>query len=245
LHRDFDAYGGPFALDGLRHVIDFDLGVGARTWGFEEGDDVPEFDRLDQERDGAAVTLEVRNRIETRRLVGKHLQNAPLMDLRVRASWWENSPYGREDPGEVEAWLLAEIVPQRAWVTGTGLASMHDPALEHGSLGVLWAPRDDLFLGVGVRQVRDELLAPWANVYWRWAEKWALSASGMQDIHDGDISYYQARVLRFSPDHVLTFGLNVKDDGSDIGVFFDFTPAIGGKMLDHPFNPRESIDFAP
>jgi hypothetical protein len=247
LHRDWDVRGGPFALDGLRHVIEIDGGAFVRTFGWDDGDDVPYFDRIDQQYDGKDVTLEVRNRLETRRAVGKQLRNAPLLDLRLRASWWPDDvgPYGRRGPGEGEAWLLAEVVPQRAWVTGTGLMSFQDPEVERGSVGVLWAPRDDLFVGAGVRHVRDELLAPWANVYWRWSPKWGLSLSGIQDVEEGDASYYQARFLRFSPDHVLVFGLTVKDDGRDVGVFFDFMPAIGGQTLSTPFDPRERIDLSP
>src|SRR4029453_8652580 len=48
-HRDFGPYGGPWALDGLRHVIDVDGGVYSRFLDVYDPADVPYFDRVDQE----------------------------------------------------------------------------------------------------------------------------------------------------------------------------------------------------
>src|SRR5207244_10146637 len=50
LHRDFDVYGGCWALDGLRHVIDLDAGFFSRFLDDHGAQDVPFFDRLEPDQ---------------------------------------------------------------------------------------------------------------------------------------------------------------------------------------------------
>jgi hypothetical protein len=246
-HRDFEVLGGPWALDGLRHVIDADLEAYGRFLDSTDADEAPFFDRVEPEEDRTEVALDLRSRWETRRAYGKRRQNVPVADVRVRAAWWPDGigPYGRRGPGEVQAWGVGEVSPRRVWVAGGARVTLEDPALERGVFGVLAEPTDDLWVAAGVSQVRDEVLAPWVDAYWRWSPKWAARLGVLYDLEDADVRTYRLTFLRFSADHVFQFGLTVSDAGEDVGLFVDFLPAVDGEPLRSPFDPRETVEVGP
>ena len=252
LHRDYDALGGRWRLDGLRHVIDLDAGAYARAFDDVAPDEVPYFDGVDQLEDRNELYLEMRQRLETRRVtgdrtVGHERRSATLADLRIKASFWPDriGPYERRGPGQLEVWGMAEIVPGQAWLKGESVASFEGATFQHSSIGVQWAPSDVLGAAVGVRHVHQEELAPWIDVYGRWNEKWGGRFSAIRNFDSSHGADFRIAVLRFSEDHQVGFGVNVRDDGRDIGVFFSYNPAIGGELIGSPFDPREAVDFNP
>lgn len=252
LHRDYDVLGGRWRLDGLRHVVDFDVGAYARGFDDVSPDEVPYFDGVDQREDRNELYVEMRHRLETRRVtgdktVGRERRSATLADLRIKASFWpdEIGPYERRGPGQLEVWGMAEIVPGQAWLRGESISSFQGSTFRHSSIGVQWAPSDVLGAAVGVRHVHDEELAPWLDVYGRWNEKWGARLSAIRDFDSTRGADFRISVLRFSEDHQVGFGVSVRDDGRDVGVFFSYNPAIGGEVVDSPFDPREAVDFTP
>lgn len=246
--RDFGVYGGPWNLDGLRHVVDVDVGGYARFLDAVDPEDVPYFDRIDGERDRTELFVEVRSRVVTRRAVrlGERAlsrQNVTLLDARVRAAFWpdEVGPYGRRGPGELEGWLTAELAPRTAWLEGSILGDFDGPALRRAALGAHWAPSDDFFVAGGVRYVRDALLGPWIDAYWRWNEKWALRVSAVEDFERRGDGSLRLTLVRFSPDHYFELGPVLRDNGRDVGFYFNVMPALGGQPVRGPFLPRETF----
>ncbi len=253
LHRDYEALGGPWKLDGLRHVIDFDVGTYTRAFDDVTPADVPYFDRVDQEEDRNEVYVEMRQR----------LRDAPRDGRQVgRARAAQRDP--RRPPGQ--GVLLAgrrralraprprassrsggwrRSCPGKAWLSGQSVASFEGATFQHSSIGVQYAPSDTFGAAVGVRHVKQEVLAPWFDVYGRWNEKWGARLSAIRDFDSSHGADFRLGMLRFSEDHDFGFGITVKDDGRDVGVFFAFHPAIGGEPLSSPFDPREAVDFTP
>jgi hypothetical protein len=247
LHRDYPVCGGPLRLDGLRHVVDVDVGVLARAFDPYEPEDVPFFDRHDLEEDRTEILLALRNRLETSRPGPHGRRNSGVFDLRTRVSLWpgEVGPYGKRGPGNAAAKLDCELLPERLYVRGEGVFDFGEATLEHGSIGALVSPREGLSFAGGLRQVHDEVLALWFDAYWRWSEKWGGRVSTVRDLEGDRTNRIRLSILRFSVDHMLRAGMTVEDEGRDVGFFLDFTPAIGGRPLSDPFHPREEIDYEP
>ena len=247
LHRDFAAFGGPWSLDGLRHVVDLDAGAYARFSDSASPDDVPFFDRVDAEESRTEVFVQVSTRIETRREAFGVRRNASLFDGTLRLSGWPDriGPYGKRGTGELEARFEAMLAPDRLWLRGDSVASLEGAAFEHSSLALEYSPHEDLEIGAGIRHVHKEVLAPWADVYWRWSEKWAARASVIRDFESGRAETARFSVIRFSEDHSIELGFSIRNGGDDFGVVLDLQPLIGGTPLRSPFDPRDRIDFSP
>lgn len=247
IHKDFAAYGGPWALDGLRHVIDVDLSTYGRWLSGVGPQDVPQFDRIDTDVDRTEVALDVTQRLETRRPIGRIRRNALVAAARTRLSWWPDriGPYGREGWGSFEWWGGAEVIPATAWIVTEGLSQFDPDELWRASLGGVYAPTDDFSIAVGIRGVRTKVLAPWFNVYYKWNEKWAGRASAFEDFEHDTLSNYRVGLLRFSEDHMWEIGLSTHDRGDDVSFYVNFSPSIGGLPTAPTFTPREDITWSP
>jgi|GEM_PF-2614556 len=243
--KDFGAWGGPWGLDGLRHVVDLDVGGYGRFFDDTDPDDAPYFDRIDGERDRTEVFADVRSRVLTRRPGSdrgtKVRENATLLDARMRVALWpdEVGPYGRTGTGEVEGWLTAELAPRRAWFEGSMLATLDGASLQRASAGVQWNPSDAVMVAVGLRNVKGALFGPWIDAYWRWNEKWGVRLSAVEDFERRGDGAVRITLMRFSPDHYFELGPILRDHGRDVGFYFNFAPSIGGRPLRDPFQPRE------
>jgi hypothetical protein len=247
LHRDFPCYGGPWSLDGLRHVIDLDAGGYARFLGARGEESVPEFDRLEPDEDRTEVFLEARTRLETRRVLEGRRGNATLLDARALLSLWPDrvGPYGQRGTGELLTFVQAEVVPGTAWIRADSTVDLDVPRLEHATGAFLWTPCPDLALSVGLRHVHHEFMAPWFDAWWRWDEKWAIRASAIRDFSNPDTGSFRATLFRISEDHAIEAGLTLRNGGRDVGFVLELHPAVGGVPVDPPFSPHDTIDYRP
>ncbi|MBL9088637.1 MAG: hypothetical protein JNM10_15975, partial [Planctomycetia bacterium] len=249
--KDFGAWGGPWSLDGLRHVVDLDVGAYGRFLDDTDPDDAPFFDRIDGEQDRTEVFAEVRSRVMTRRSIrrddlrlhasGRVREDVTLFDARLRVSYWPEGigPYGRTGPGEAEGWFSAEIAPRTAWIEGSFLTDFDGPDLRRASIGVQWNPNEQFGLAAGLRNVKDALFGPWVDVYWQWNEKWGVRLSAVEDFERRGDGGVRITLLRFSPDHLFEAGPVLRDHGRDVGFYFNVSPSIGGRPVREPFQPRE------
>jgi hypothetical protein len=243
--KDFGGWGGPWSLDGLRHVVDLDVGGYGRFLDDTDPDDAPFFDRIDGEQDRTEVFAEVRSRVLTRRPVvrptGRVREDVTLFDARLRVSYWPDGvgPYGRTGPGEAEGWFSAEIAPRTAWIEGSFLTDFDGPDLRRASIGVQWNPNERFGLAAGLRNVKDALFGPWVDVYWQWNEKWGARLSAVEDFERRGDGGVRITLLRFSPDHLFEAGPILRDHGRDVGFYFNVSPSIGGRPVREPFQPRE------
>jgi hypothetical protein len=231
-------------------VIDLDVGAWGRFGDSVEADEVPFFDRLDEVEDRTQVDVQVRSRLETRRVVteGKaQRRNATLADVLLRVSLWpeEKGPYLQRGTGEAELRWMAELLPERMWWRGEGVSSLDRPGVLHASTGVAWTPSLDLHVSGGIRYVRDETFGPITEVYWRYAPKWGFRSSLFVDFERSADPRFKLSLYRYSEDHFFEVGATIRDGGDDVSFVFNFLPAIGGIPISEPFDPRSDLDFTP
>ncbi|MGE0192877.1 MAG: hypothetical protein AB7T63_12645 [Planctomycetota bacterium] len=248
MHRTWcDARGGCFGLDGLRHVMDFELGYAAREGG---GDEVrlPWFDRREALVDQQAVQAETRQRWQTRRKDGS---TRDLLDLRLAAAWWldERGPYGREAPGVFQAELRGEPWPD---VLIRGDLDMDlDGRVASGSAAAEWRTRlggGALRLSGGYRYVEDVSSAVTAELGWTFSPRYSVEMLTHVDVDDG-ANLFRVMFHRTSIDHLISFGLELRDGSPQLELAF--SPAIGGRpAIDAPlfrdvFDPSTSRSLRP
>jgi hypothetical protein len=224
--RVYPARGGPFQLDGLRHVVDTDLSYGGRFFDSKDPRDVPFFDRLEAQEEVTAVVLRVRNRLQTREC-GAGLR--AVLDLEVAGKYYpqERNPYGQRTPAEVDVILRSQ--PRRnVFVGGEATYDFEPGGFREGWLGVGVRPFPEVAAFSGIRWVRHAYFAPVLDVSWRWSEKYGLRFYESYDFEE-DRNTMRLVLRRYSLDHVVEFGFGLQGH-DDFSLELQFSPAIGGRI---------------
>jgi hypothetical protein len=237
-HRTFAARGGPFELDGLRHVVDADLGFAGRFLDTADPSKVPFFDLEDAEEERSVAQLALTNRLQTRDRGGVRT----LVDLETALRIFpdEIGPDGRDTPGEVDIHLRGE--PAAGWfVGGDGDFDFHLGNFEHAGFGVGVIPAAGLSVAAGARFVKGESFAPGFDLSWRWSEKYGLRWFQAYEFGEGE-NITRLLLRRYSPDHVILFGISLR--GDDVDFEFSINPAIGGvpEGSDRGFRDQPDLD---
>jgi hypothetical protein len=237
-HAVFAACGGPFQLDGLRHVVDSDLELSGRFADSHDPEDVPFFDVREQEEERSAAVLRVRNRWQTRR---RHGGLRDLVDLEVALKRYigDVGPYLLDSPGAVEVSLVGE--PR----TDVFVSAEADVDLDRGlltsNLGVGVKPRRDLWFSLGFRYMRGETAAPIFDSTWRFSPKYSVSLLDSYDVRQG-LNQFRLLFNRYSEDHVWSFGVSVRNNGEDFGIELTVRPTLGGETGPMPFDDVPDLD---
>ncbi|MCB9825669.1 MAG: hypothetical protein H6806_12425 [Planctomycetes bacterium] len=234
--------GGCMGLDGLRHVMDYEVGYAAREGG---GDDVrtPWFDRREALVDQEALLAETRQRWQTRREDGS---TRDLVDLRLAVAVWldDRGPYGREAPGVFQAELRGEPFPD-VFVRGD-LDMDLDGRVASASTAAEWRTRwgdGPLRLSGGYRYVEDVSSAFTAEMGYSFSPRYSFEILSHFDVDDGE-TLHRLMFHRTSIDHLISFGIELRDGSPQLEL--TFSPAIGGRpAVDAPlfrdvFDPSTS-----
>ena len=256
--RVFAVQGTWFQLNGLRHVVDVDGEVGSRFADSHDPEDVPFFDRHETERERTAFVARYRNRLQTRRRGSQQEISTPesgvpiqtglrtVADLEVGLRWFvdDKGPYGLDSPGDCEIRYYGELRP------GLELAAEMDidfrDGVQTGSVGAGWRTtiKDRPFsLFAGHRYVKDFSASLTGDASWRFSDRYAIQARATYDF---DLGEDNLRILfrRYSDDHIIVFGFNVRNR-DDFGVEFSFEPAIGGQTTEGPRSFKDYPDPDP
>ncbi|MDJ0974667.1 MAG: hypothetical protein QNJ98_09435 [Planctomycetota bacterium] len=263
LSKVYAGRGGPFRLDGLRHVVDIDLEWRSRFEDSHELSEVPFYDRRETYEDQSTVTLRTRHRFQTRRSAAGRRARPPLppgayrptaavrtlLDAELSLHGYVNDqgPYQRDTPGAFEAALTGQLTDHISWL-GETLIDI-DGGNQRSAFGVGYTFDRELglqSLGAGVRYVRGESLSLRGDLAYRWSKKYGGRLQWAYDFRDAE-SVLRAVVRRHSDDHIWELGIRLRDD--DVGLEFGFEPAIGGRAAraiqvfeDEPtLNPRGLI----
>ena len=226
LHRDDGiARGGWFELDGLRHVMDLDVGYETRQALEREPAALPFFDRRELAHDHHAAIARFRSRWLTRR---RDEGMRTLFDVEFSYKHWfdDVGPYGQDGFGLME--LRAEGEPReglRVW--GEAQFSLGD-AMETAAMSI--ARDTTIFgyeteLGLGYRYVRDRSQAFSVEALVHFSERYDIQGTSHFDWDDG-IDVHRLLFHRKSADHRITFGLQWRAD-ENLGFEFAFSPTIG------------------
>lgn len=243
--RVFGARGGWMELDGLRHVVDVDAELLGRFFDSATPAEVPYYDLHETERERTALVGRWRNRLQTRRRgaqgrLATPESGAPILtglrtvaDLEIGLRWFldRKGPFGRESSGDCQIRYYGEVKPG---LEVTGEADFDfDGGLQTGSVGAGWRTQlrgRPFSLFAGHRYVKDRSASLTGDASWRFSDRYAILARATVDFDEGEDSL---RLLfrRYSDDHIIVFGFNVRNR-DDFGVEFSFEPAIGGGEAD-------------
>lgn len=242
-HRAFAARGGPFGLDGLRHVLNLDLEAAGRFSDSHAPHEVPFFDEREQEEERSAFTARLRNRLQTR--AGPA---GGVRDVLDAEAWWrldtdDVGPYLRHTPwaagwslrGEPRADGRLRLASEGLWDADDDLSAATF------ALGVRPSPRVDL--SFAYRYLKDTASAPLLQVAWQWSDKYSLRVTESYNLLNGDNDLVLL-FRRHSHDHVTSFGLSLNGAG-DIGLELDFRPTIGGEVGATPSAFENEVDLDP
>ena len=99
----------------------------------------------------------------------------------------------------------------------------------------------DLTLSLGFRFIRDESAAPILDTTWRFSEKYSVN---MLESYDFRQNSNRLRILfnRWSPDHVWSFGVSIRDAGDDFGIELTLHPSLGGVGAPTAFEDVPGLD---
>jgi hypothetical protein len=255
--RVLPGQGGWFELDGLRHVVDVDVGLDGRFWDSHAPADVPWFDLHDGERARSGATLRVRNRLQTRRHGSDPGQGTPGgappasdlrtladLDVGVRTFFDDRGPFGRTSPGDLQVRFYGE--PRPGFELAGDLDADFDGGIQTSSVSAglrSYLASRPLSIFGGLRYVRGRSTSVTADASWRFSQRYAVRLREVVDFRDGEDL---TRVLfrRYSDDHIIVFGLSLRN-GHDVGLELSFEPAIGGRTTEGPEAFKDEPDLNP
>jgi hypothetical protein len=246
LHRVYGSQGGWMRLNGLRHIIDLDAGVGGRFRDSAAPSDVPVFDLNDTVRERTAATVRVRNRLQTRRTDAKPTLNSDerllfgdptrtstnirtVMDLDVALNYYldDKGPYLQDTPGSAQIALFGEPRPGFN-VAGETLIDFDD-GIQTGSIAIgleRLLQRKPFAVFAGYRYIESTSTSITADISWRFSEKYAVRLLEVVDFGEGeDLTRIVFR--RYSDDHVIIFGANVRNR-EEVDFILKLETTLGG-----------------
>jgi hypothetical protein len=244
MHRTTAARGGPFRLDGLRHVVDLEAAVQGRFFDSADPADVPFFDELEEERQRTQVVARARHRLQTRRSGRVAQPPRDVLDLETSFAWHvdDRAPYLQDTPWTLEWSMRGEPHPDAAWILASeGWVDGND-GLRALTGAVGFRPRERIEVALAYRYLRDEAAAPLVQASWRFSERYEVRVTESFNFRN-ERNFFRLLFRRFSADHVWTFGASVRD-GDDVGFEIDFRPAIGG-AVGEPSAFESEVDLDP
>jgi hypothetical protein len=224
IHRDWNARGGIFQLDRLRHVVDLDAGYFGRFFDTASPDEVPFFDRFEYERERSQINVRMRNRLQTRDAESGGLRNLMDLELSYEGYMDDEGPFLQTAPGIFQAVGVGQ--PRRGfYLAGELLVDLDGYQVDRSFLSAGAKPLPTLAVFTGIRYVRHVSAAPIVDLSWRWSEKYGLRFLESYDFRTNE---NRARLVfrRHGPDHIWVFGVNQR--GDEFGVTLNFEPTIGG-----------------
>jgi hypothetical protein len=243
LHRAFAARGGPLGLDGLRHIVDVDVGVLGRFFDSADPSEVPAFDELEEQRQSSSAVLRARNRLQTRSPGGQAPRD--IVDLETTFAWYvdDKAPYLQDTPWSFDWSMRGEPAANRRWMIGSEGWVDGDDGLQTLTAAVGFIPTERVEVALAYRYLKDESAAPLVQAAWRFSERYEVRVTESFNFRDED-NLFRLLFRRFSDDHVWTFGVSLRD-ADDVGFELDFRPAIGGATGAPPSAFESEVDLDP
>lgn len=225
LHRSWGVQGGPFRLDGLRHLVDADAGLEGRFLDSADPDEVPYLDEREEVRSASQAFLRMRHRLQTRAARGA-LRD--MLDLESTLAWYpdDRAPWLQDLPWSLDWRLRGEPQPEGRWqVASEGWVDGRD-GLRRLTATIAFQPAPRAEVALGYRYLQDEAAAPLVQAGWRFSERYEVRVVESFDFRE-DRNLARLLFRRTSADHAWTFGVSLRDR-DDVGFELDFRPLLGG-----------------
>ena len=249
MHRAWTGASGSWMeLDGLRHIVDLDVGFHGRFADSHDRTDVPYFDRRELREGRRAMDVRTRQRFQTRR-DGGHLENGPnlrtLLDVELGFRHWIDGvgPFGRHSPGAFDITFQGEPRPDYR-IYGEAEFDL-DRGLEHATVAStthwLWRGKR-MDARIGSRYVRDWSLSLDGRLEYRFSERYAWRIDESYDFLE-ERNTTRLMLRRYSDDHRFDIGIQFGQGGPSIQASIE--PTLDGRDPVSPLfedEPALSLD---
>ena len=236
VHRAWDTQVPGLQINGLRHVFNPSLTYFIRYLNTNGPDGVIPFDSIDRIDETEAVTLNLRNRIQTRRraLYGLPGQTSvDLLDFEIEGSYFPSrrAPPDRRQSSDIKFDLRTNMLPYLV-LFGQAEVDPSDGHADSWSFGGLTSRPGVYSAGFSFRKVRPLFLTGGADnprhfVHWgssaNLTEKWAVEASGQYDLNLGRIVNQAYTVKRFLHQWVINVSVGRDEGRGDNYLGFSIT----------------------
>lgn len=202
--RTFDASGGLFGLDGIRHVVRPSIEY-RRTTGVDLGSsDLVRYDEVDLYADREEVAFSLRNLFQTVR----KRQDGPavdeFLDLDFRLSYFPNAE--RDNLSEPWGPLIGDHVVRfsdRLQLLSDFEYDLQGGGFDLWNIAVGYTPSADLQVFAGVRNFEESYGLMFGQINWRVTEKWLTRLYGSYNYERGKSSDYEIGLVRIGHDFVF------------------------------------------
>ncbi len=222
--RTFDADGGLFNLDGLRHVMIPELtfrntvGVDIPPSELIPLDDVETFDNIQ------AFEFRLRNLLQTRRNRGPSRVAETFIDLELGTAYYPNPRDNGDDPwGNLEWDLLVRFSDALQFIAD-GEVNYYGRGLEVVNTAIGYTPSREFQGYWGFRHYHNEYDVIFAQNNWRANEEWMFTAESSYDLRGDRGIDHRLVISRIGDEWVFRFGFKADIGEDDISFFVSFEP---------------------
>lgn len=225
--RIYEASGGLFDLDGLRHVVKPEL-----TFRNTVGVDVPPselvpFDETESLDNEQVIELRVRNLLQTLRTRSDGLTWVDsFIDLETALEFFPNPRDNAGDPwGNLRTDLLVRFSEELQMVSDFeyGVGGGGFP-VANAALG--YTPGRDLQAYTGFRHFEEVFDAVFLQLNWRPEQKWLTTIESAYDFSEDRGLEHRLTLSRISPGWVLQIGFRADPGEDDYGISLSLQPRL-------------------
>lgn len=226
LSRTFDANGGFFDLQGLRHIIMPEVEYLKVGYVSHDVADFIQFDRVDRYTEYEVVRFGLRNRLQTIWDVHGKDEVVDFLDLDLE---WSYFPEGGRDNfgseiGNLDVDLLLRLTPELTYLLDCEYSFRLD-TMEVFNTTLGWAPAEDFQLALGYRRYVDVNDVVLFQAQWRPTERIGLRLDVGYDFEEQEFQDTRLGLIRYGTDWVFEIEFDW-DNSEDFGVGFSITPRV-------------------
>ncbi len=223
--KTFDAEGGIFGLDGLRHVIYPEVTF-RNIVGVDPGrDELIPFDEVDDYDNLQVFEFSVRNLLQTirHRKTGPAVEN--IVDFEAEIDYFPHP--SRDHAGDPFGNLELDLIVRFSDALQLAADAEYDwygDAFEVANIAAGYIPSRDLQTYVGFRHFADTYDAAFVQQNWRVDEKWMFTLESSYDFEEDRGLDHRLTLTRIDHDWVFELGLRADVGEDDYGITFSLQP---------------------
>ena len=222
--KSFEANGGLFSLDGLRHILIPEVtfrntvGVDVNPADLIPLDEVETFD------DVQMVEFRLRNLFQTLRHRQQGTQVDTIIDVELELQYFPNPRDNAGDPfGNLDADVLIRFRDDLQFVSDFEV-NWYGRGIEVGNAAVGYTPSRDFQAYAGFRHFHQTYDAVFLQTNWRIDEKWLTTIETAYDFNDNRGIDHRVVFSRIGPEWVFRVGFRADLGEDDFSVIFSFEP---------------------
>ncbi len=242
--KTFDASGGIFGLDGLRHVVEPVIRY-QRTTGVDlKPDELVFYDETDTFDNDERLTFEVRNLFQTIR----HRPTGPavdeIFDIDVSMDFFPDAD--RDNAGDNWGNIVVDTVTRFSDELQIITDFEVDPntaQLDEFNIAAGYAPNETFQTYAGFRHFEDDWDVVFGQLNWQMTDKWLARIYTSYDVSRGNGIQNELVLARMGHDWVFELILRADYGDNDYSVNFGINPRIFYDPILGPHSVRREPEF--